>query len=282
MPSNPPTDQGIIWCLPHVDNLRFMRARYVQHAFKPHAHDYFVIGIIEEGVQSFTHEHERHITIPGKLIVINPGELHTGEAAIEEGFSYRALYPSVDLMRAIGREFVASSGASGDVPRFSGSVIQDPQLFRWIQKLHRLSEHLAPGLQFEEALNTFLVELSRRHAADRLALPDYHDAHRAVQQVCDYLEAHFDEGITLADLSQQVHITPYHLTRLFSQQVGIPPHRYLENVRVRQAERLLTSGMPIADVAYATGFSSQSHFTRRFKQFIGTTPAQFAQQRKIV
>jgi hypothetical protein len=70
-----------------------MRARYVQHAFKPHAHDYFVLGLIEAGRQSFTHERDHHITTAGALIIINPGE-----AAIRDGFAYRALYPSADLL----------------------------------------------------------------------------------------------------------------------------------------------------------------------------------------
>ena len=256
-----------------------MRARYVRHAFKPHSHDYYVLGIIEDGVQSFTHDHERHITIPGKLIVINPGEVHTGEAAIVAGFAYRALYPSADLMRRLAAEF---QNPPDYLPYFSGGVIQDDGLFHWIQKLHHRSERPVSPLELEERLTAFLVQLIRRHAVNRPRLPEYQTAHQALSRVRDYLEAHYAEPITLADLSNQVYITPYHLARLFSRQFGIPPHKYLENIRIRQAERLLSTGLSIADVAYATGFSSQSHLTRTFKRFMGTTPGEFLQKRKIV
>ena len=77
-------------------------------------------------------------------------------------------------------------------------------------------------------------------------------------------------------------ISPYHLARLFNSQMGIPPHAYLDSVRIRQARRLLTLGRPILEVALATGFADQSHFTRRFKRTVGVPPGDFVKHRKIV
>ena len=70
--------------------------------------------------------------------------------------------------------------------------------------------------------------------------------------------------------------------RVFHHEVGLPPHAYLASIRVRRAQDLLAAGAPIVDVAYATGFSSQSHLTNTFKRFIGVTPNQYAHQRKIL
>lgn len=279
MPTSQPVDQGITWSFAPLDQLRFMRAKYVQHAFAPHAHDYYVISIIEDGVQTFKHGRNQHVTTPGKLIVINPGEVHTGEAARHEGFVYRAMYPSANLL---GRLMETFKSEAMQLPQFPGGTVQDVGLFHQMQRLHQQSERAVSGLELEEGLLNFLVEFTRRYAASSPVLPHYQQANQAVRQVCDYLEAHYDEPVTLADLSAQVHITPYHLTRLFSRQMGIPPHRYLENIRIHHAERLLASGIPIAEVAYATGFSSQSHLTRTFKRFIGTTPGEYLQQGKIV
>lgn len=272
-------DQGISWTLLAFHNLRFMRALFVQHAFMPHAHDYFVLGIIERGVQSFTHERQRHITTPNHLIVINPGEMHTGEAVIADGFQYRAFYPTQELMRSVARAFTPDAD---DLPRFGGSVRHDPQLFRMFQRLHQQSETVDVSMALEEDLNRFLVTLVRRHAIGQPQLPNLGPQQAAIARARDYLEAHYAQPLTLDHLAQQVSLSPYHLARLFQRQVGIPPHKYLESVRVRHAERLLTSGTPIADTAYATGFSSQSHLNRTFKKLIGTTPGVFVQQRKIV
>lgn len=272
-------DQGISWTLLGFHNLRFMRAWFVQHAFKPHAHDYFVLGIIERGVQSFTHERQRHITTPNHLIVINPGEMHTGESVVADGFQYRAFYPTQALMRSVARAFAPDADA---LPRFGGSVRHDPQLFRMFQRLHQQSETVDVSMALEEDLNRFLVTLVRRHAIGQPLLPNLGLQQSAIERTRAYLEAHYDQPLTLDHLAQQVSLSPYHLARLFQRQVGIPPHKYLESVRVRHAERLLTSGTPIADTAYATGFSSQSHLNRTFKKLIGTTPGVFVQQRKIV
>jgi AraC-like DNA-binding protein len=272
-------DQGISWTHVAFHNLRFMRAFFVQHAFKPHAHDYFVLGIIEKGVQSFTHERQRHITTPDHLIVINPGEMHTGEAVIADGFQYRAFYPTQDLMRSVARDFAPDAD---HLPRFGGSVRHDPQLFRLFQRLHQRSETVAASMALEEDLNRFLVTLVRRHAIGQPQIARLGPQQAAIARTRDYLEAHYAEPLTLDQLAQQVSLSPFHLARLFQQHTGIPPHKYLESVRVRHAERLLASGTPIAETAFATGFSSQSHLNRTFKKLIGTTPGVFVQQRKIV
>ena len=279
MLSEQPVDRGVTWHLPQLHDLRFMRARYVQYAFKPHAHDYYVLGMIETGLQSFTYKRERLVTSPGKLILINPGEVHTGEPAISGGFTYRALYPSLELMESITNEF---SIKPARIPGFVGGVTDDRVLFQWIRYLHRISEQPEASLELEDGLTHFFVTLIKRHAKPSFTLKPYRAAHQAIALVCDYMEAYYAENITLADLSAMVNISVFHLARLFQKRMGIPPHKYLENVRVRHAERLLMSGMPIAEVAYATGFSSQSHLTRTFKQFLGTTPGEFAKQRKNV
>src|SRR3569832_1646998 len=82
---------------PQLD-LRLLRAYYVEHAYPRHSHDYYVISLIERGRQSFTHQGAKHRTPPGGVILINPGEVHTGEAVDRQGFELRALYPSTAVM----------------------------------------------------------------------------------------------------------------------------------------------------------------------------------------
>ncbi|HEX2619330.1 MAG TPA: AraC family transcriptional regulator [Phototrophicaceae bacterium] len=272
-------DQATMWSIPQLDDLRFIQALYVRHAFKPHSHDYYVIGMIEQGVQSFTYYRQRLVTIPGKLIVINPGEMHTGEARVPAGFAYRGLYPSANLMQGIARELTPKFE---HLPDFSGGVIDDPALYYQILSLHHRSQQAVSSLELEESLTAFFVELIRRYAVGKSEVRSYQDAGTAILQVRDYLEAHYAEPITLSELSNLVYISPFHLARLFQRQIGVPPHKYLESVRVRHAEHFLNQGMTIVDAAIATGFSSQSHLTRTFKHFIGVTPGQFAGQRKII
>jgi AraC-like DNA-binding protein len=65
-----------------------------------------------------------------------------------------------------------------------------------------------------------------------------------------------------------------YLIRTFRRTVGMPPHRYLIQIRVREAKRLIREGWPLAEVAAETGFADQSHLTRQFKSLTGLTPGQ--------
>jgi len=70
-------------------------------------------------------------------------------------------------------------------------------------------------------------------------------------------------------------MTPFRLLRAFRQTVGLTPHGYQLQARIRKAHGLLRRGHPIADVSFAVGFSDQAHLTRAFKSIMGGTPGQF-------
>ena len=88
----------------------------------------------------------------------------------------------------------------------------------------------------------------------------------------DYLEGRYSEGAKLAELVNLTHLDRAYLIRAFRSAVGMPPHRYLIQIRVREAKRLIREGRPLAEVAAETGFADQSHLTRHFKSLTGLTP----------
>jgi AraC-like DNA-binding protein len=99
-----------------------------------------------------------------------------------------------------------------------------------------------------------------------------------VLRACRYIDENFAEGVSLKELADHVALSPYYLLRVFRAEVGLPPYMYLENTRVRHAQRLIENGKPLVDVAVESGYSSQSHMTRHFKNIIGVTPGQYAAQ----
>lgn len=62
-----------LWSVPHLDGLTLLRADFVTYGFKRHMHDYFVIGMIEAGLQKFSYQRDVFVTPPTGLIIINPG-----------------------------------------------------------------------------------------------------------------------------------------------------------------------------------------------------------------
>ena len=97
-----------------------------------------------------------------------------------------------------------------------------------------------------------------------------------MRRVCEYVEANLSKRIGLQDLADVAALSQYHFSRQFTEKAGISPLRYVMARRVELAKReLLRPGASIAEVAYACGFSGQSHFTTAFKAAVGTTPGEY-------
>lgn len=97
-----------------------------------------------------------------------------------------------------------------------------------------------------------------------------------VARAIDYIESNADKSIGLQDIASAAYRSPSHLARIFSAEVGMPPHRYLIGVRVKRAQQMLArTSNPIAEIALDCGFTHQEHLTRIFRRYYNTTPAAF-------
>jgi AraC-like DNA-binding protein len=88
-----------------------------------------------------------------------------------------------------------------------------------------------------------------------------------------------DKKWRLSDLANAVSMSPYHLTRIFHEEVGIPLHQYQLRIRIAGAiDSLLDTNDELTQIAFDYGFSSHSHFTSVFRKMIGMTPAELRKQ----
>ena len=94
------------------------------------------------------------------------------------------------------------------------------------------------------------------------------------RRICDYIDSHLDQKISLHDLSSMAGFSAHHFARAFRQSVGVPPHGYLLQRRLEHVERLLRdTQLPLSQVAQAVGFSDQSHLARHFRRLTGMPPS---------
>ena len=118
--------------------------------------------------------------------------------------------------------------------------------------------------------NARLATSSQKRACSSPALD------RAVQ----FMRAHLHDSISLADIARAAALSSSQLVRLFNGRYGLSPHRFLINMRVEQAKRLLeATDLPIAEIALECGFCHQEHLTHQFRRACGTTPAAFRRDR---
>lgn len=118
----------------------------------------------------------------------------------------------------------------------------------------------------------------------RSALPDHSVgglAPRALTRIREYIEERLEENIELETLAGIAGLSKWHFARAFKQSVGTPPHFYLIQRRLQRAKELLAeTDLSLAQIALRIGFSDQSHFSRRFRMFVGMTPRSFRRSKR--
>lgn len=272
-PIDPTRERAHYWR--SVGGLELLRARFVTHAFTPHTHETFAMGVIESGAERFTYRHAAHVAPTGSVVLINPGEVHTGASAMAGGWRYRMFYPAPALLAEMATEM---TGHLRPVPFFAEAVVADPALAAALAHLHATLEgDEADALERESLLVATFAAMVARHADTPHVPQPPRPEPMAVARVRAHLREHADEAVSLADLAALTGLSPYHLVRTFRAATGLPPHAYLTQVRVFEAKRLLAVGLAPAEVAARVGFHDQAHLTRHFKRVVGVPPAQYAQ-----
>ncbi|HKM72666.1 MAG TPA: AraC family transcriptional regulator [Stellaceae bacterium] len=130
-----------------------------------------------------------------------------------------------------------------------------------------------------DALNTALAVRIVRQFVDpsKITLePSNGLSRERLQRVYDYIEAHLDDRLTLAELAGVACLSPYHFSRSFKQAVGVGTQRYVMLRRLERAKSLMRrSNQPLALIAQEAGFTDQSHLTAIFRRETGMTPGRY-------
>ena len=103
-----------------------------------------------------------------------------------------------------------------------------------------------------------------------------------IREVTTHIEKHLDSTITIKDLAALVRLSSYHFCRTFRASLGDSPHSYLMRRRVQHAQGLmLTSKMPLGQIAAACGLADQPHFNKLFRRFVGENPGAWRRARAV-
>ncbi len=102
---------------------------------------------------------------------------------------------------------------------------------------------------------------------------------RRLQRSLDLIDSRLPSNISLDELAAAACLSPFHFCRLFRRAVGVSPHRYVTERRVRSAQTMLAlRTASLAEIAYEGGFGSQANFTRVFRKLTGITPGRYREQ----
>jgi AraC-like DNA-binding protein len=269
----PHRESAKYWTTPLLAGGELLTARFQQQRFCRHWHETYVIAVILGGAQGYWYRGAQCIAPSGTLVVINPGEVHTGEAGTPVGWAYRAFYPPANWIEGLGRTL---TGRPATATWFPAEPIADPELGRQLAAAHMQLERHIDVLEAETALHSACTSLLVRHAKNRpqpaAIATDTVRVARMQQRLADDLT----EPISLTTLAASVGLSPFHAARLFATIVGMPPHAWRNQVRIGRAVGLLRRGASVTEAATDVGFYDQSHFTRHFRRAYGVPPGQLA------
>lgn len=273
----PPTPQDWARFSPGALNgVTVMRAHFTDHTFERHSHDTYSLGVTGSGVQTFNCGGTLHASLPGDVMLFNPDEPHDGQRGTNEGFGYAMLYVSTDVV-----DECRNNEAGIQLPRHFGQpVVRDAAMGRELARAINAAGQAGESLRAEELTRGVLMGLLQRYGEQRLDTHCKTAGGVRMARVRDLLRARYEEDLTVETLANEAGLSRVHLTRAFTKEFGVPPHIYLNAVRVERAQSAMLGGSALADVAAACGFADQSHFSRRFKGSVGLSPGAWLRQMK--
>jgi AraC-like DNA-binding protein len=252
--------------LPAAPGLERIEAFFTGHAFDPHRHDTYAVGLTLSGVQCFTYRWQARDSLAGHAIVLHPDEVHDGRSGVDTGFAYRMVYVEPRLIRD------ALAGRMRSLPFVPTPVTGDPRMIAAVGALAAAGRNMEP-LEADQAILALADAMAAlaggaRIGADALAT-------RAVDIARDLLDAHCDRVVDAAELEQASGMDRWQLARHFRAQLGTSPYRYLTMRRLDRVRTALLAGVPMAEAAAASGFADQSHMTRQFRRAYGVSPGRW-------
>ena len=235
----------------------------------PHVHTAYVLGVVDRGSVWVTVDGSSYLAVPGSVILIAPFVVHT-ELPEAGGWSFRYLYPS----EAVIRSALGISAAGRPALDFAHPVFHNPAMAAAVGRVHdRLRYDQNETRESDE-----LVRLVRllRDSATRAPRSRPPVDRRNIHAVRDMLTERPIRNVRLSDLANAAGLSPFHFTRVFKSEIGLPPYAYFEQVRIAHAHDLIHQGHDLTSVAYQLGYADQSHLTRHFHRGSFTTPGHFA------
>ncbi|HEX7845621.1 MAG TPA: AraC family transcriptional regulator [Chitinophagaceae bacterium] len=268
-----PVSEFALWRSEKLFNIDFASYTLNHHSFPRHFHDHYVIELVIKGADKFYCDGKTYTAVNEQLVLINPGEVHTGSTLNDEALHYFSLCPTPSALQQI------ADSLEKTVPAdliFNQSLLYQPVLAGKLKQLYYSFQQPDEALKQEELFIEFMSGLFELAVNKNSSNPvsSYRDDAR-IKLLMDHLRSHFREDISLEQMAALVNLNPFHLVRLFKRTTGVSPYHYLLILRTEFAKNLLRKGYKVNEAAAAAGFYDTSHFHRLLRKFAGTSPKSF-------
>ena len=214
-----------------------------------------------------------HRTEPATVALMEPGEVHVDVSKANRHERLRVLFLAPEVVDAAAREIGLPTGT---VHWRDGHLVR-PDLHGELLRTHVALETDTTVLERQARVAHVVGRLLSEYSDSGPPMEPARTEPRAVARARSLLLERWRDNVSLDELVTAAEIGRFRLMRAFRATLGLPPHAYQIRVRVARAMAMIRTGVPLVDVAGATGFTDQSHLARHFTRVVGVTPGRYRQ-----
>ena len=245
------------------DKLNFIELLYLKNVTpcaKIHTHEELTITAIKKGSLNLLFNETSQELLPNEIAIINSDVPHWAELNTESKDCY-VLYLKKEYLKTINLDFNSSF-----------EVLKQKSIYQSFIKLcNCLLDKKVSLIEKEEMFYIFCISFF----SFEQTLQNYKEESTLALEIKKYLDKNYLEEFILDELALKFDLTVVHLIRVFKKEFGLPIHSYILNKKVHFAKELLSSNLPIIQVAQNSGFFDQSHLNRSFKRIFQLTPKEY-------
>jgi AraC family transcriptional regulator len=272
---------------------RILPSRWTGRADVPSEHeaeiepDCHVIGIALRAIEDVTVFAARKLIQSGPM---QPGSVRINEPGLRLRGIFRGSYDVLHLRvpNTMVAEYAIESADAGFSARRTGPMITDrpivdPVIERLAWALNHAEDLGGPfGQSYADGISLAITARMFGGTTDSASVHSPRVSGLCkwrLKRATEYMAAHLADAISLADIAGAAGLSRMHFAAQFRAATGLRPHEYLLQRRIDRArELLLTSRLPLVEIAFEVGFKTQAHFTTVFSRFVGEAPNAWRQR----
>ncbi|MBO7148330.1 MAG: helix-turn-helix domain-containing protein [Clostridia bacterium] len=258
----------------------------VHTTVNPHIHRFLELAYVLKGSAVHGMNNEKTLIKEGDYIIIDLGDVHYYEPVNNNEFEIQNLLfmpDFVDRMLVNAQNFSEILNcylvrcSNGKTPLAIANRVFHDENGRIRELICKIStEYEEKKLGYLESIRCNIIELiietMRKASPDSSATA----SSKSTEEICKYIADHFKEQITLYNVCKSTGYSVPYVSRKFKEEHGMTFSRYLQQMRINEARRLLyESNMKIIDIAEYVGYSDIKFFNTLFKKFTGKTPREY-------
>lgn len=232
--------------------IEFVLSESISKEFSSHNHaQHYIISLCIKGSVAATLENKSLLLKENDFFAVPPFMSHAVK------ITDTSILASLCMDKSFVENYSSQKGAE-----ILEMLLLSPKIQKWITK---------PQTELLLQAVSYVYELHDKHKETNSPAAIEND----MLILCDKLMNHYSDSLSLDNLAKDLYLSKYYLIRKCKRNLGLTPHKFHLQNRIRKAQTLLFANKSVTEASVDTGFYDQSHFDRAFKNIVGISPTEY-------